>query len=153
MRSYLVRAKLHPIQISVGSFKCNGKRCQACMSVKDNTFCESNTFSSSDDKKEFVINHSFHCNGKCIIYLLICNKCTIQYKGKNFDDFRLRWNNCKDNNTKYLKKEACMQNTYLNTFQVRITVVFLMTSPLSLLIKLILEILINGNTTGNIPLK
>ena len=116
MRSYLVRAKLHPIQISVGSFKCNGKRCQACMSVKDNTFCESNTFSSSDDKKEFVINHSFHCNGKCIIYLLICNKCTIQYKGKNFDDFRLRWNNCKDNNTKYLKKEACMQQHLFEHF-------------------------------------
>ena len=86
------------------------------MSVKDNTFCESNTFSSSDDKKEFVINHSFHCTGKCIIYLLICNKCTIQYKGKNFDDFRLRWNNCKDNNTKYLKKEACMQQHLFEHF-------------------------------------
>ena len=44
-------------------------------------------------------------------------------------------------------------NTYLNTSQVRVAMVFWMTPPLSLLIKLIPKILTNGNTTGDIPLK
>ena len=64
LSSYLVRAKLYPLERSVGSFKCNGKRCQVCINVT-----ESNTFSSSVDKKEYVIYHSFNCNDKCIIYI------------------------------------------------------------------------------------
>ena len=48
------------------------------------------------------------------------------------------------------KKHVC-NKTYLNTSQVSVTVVFLMTSPLSLLIKLILKILTNENTTDDIP--
>ena len=63
LSSYLVRAKLYPLERSVGSFKCNGKRCQVCINVT-----ESNTFSSSVDKKEYAMNHSFNCNNKCIIY-------------------------------------------------------------------------------------
>ena len=45
--SYLVRAKLYPIERSVGSFKCNGKRCQVCLNVT-----ETKTFSSTVTKKE-----------------------------------------------------------------------------------------------------
>ena len=33
LSSYLVRAKLFPIERSAGSFKCNGKRCQVCINV------------------------------------------------------------------------------------------------------------------------
>ena len=33
--SYLVRAKLYPIERSLGSFKCNGKRCQVCLNVTE----------------------------------------------------------------------------------------------------------------------
>ena len=33
LSSYLVRAKLFPIERSTGSFKCNGKRCQVCINV------------------------------------------------------------------------------------------------------------------------
>ena len=65
---------------------------------------EINNYSGSIDKREFVISHSFNCNDKCIIYLLTCNKCKLQYEGKTVDDFHLRWNNYKDNN----RKEACM---------------------------------------------
>ena len=46
LSSYLVRAKLCPLEKSVGSFKCNGKCCQVCINVT-----ESNTFSSLVDKK------------------------------------------------------------------------------------------------------
>ena len=85
LSSYLARAKLYPLERSVGSFQCNGKPCQVCINVT-----ESNIFSSSVDKKEFVINHSFNFNDKCIICLLTCNKCNMQYLGKPVNNFRLR---------------------------------------------------------------
>ena len=78
-------ANLCSLEKSVASFTCNGKRCQMCINVT-----ESNTFSSSVDKKEYVINHSFNCNDKCIIYLLTSNKCKMQYVGKTVNDFRPR---------------------------------------------------------------
>ena len=34
LSSYLARAKLYSLERSVGSFKCNGKRCQVCMDMK-----------------------------------------------------------------------------------------------------------------------
>ena len=73
LSSYVVRAKLYPLETFGGSFKCNGKRCQVCINVAEN-----NTFSSSVDKREYVINHSFNCNDKCIIYFLTCNKFLLQ---------------------------------------------------------------------------
>ena len=76
----------------------------------------SNTFSSSVEKKEYVINHSFNCKGKCIIYLLTYNKCKMQYVSKTVDAFRLRWNNYKDNNRKHLRKEACKQQHLFEHF-------------------------------------
>ena len=59
--SYLVRAKLYPIERSLGSFKCNGKRCQVCLN-----FSETKTFSSTVTKKEYIINHKFNGNDKCL---------------------------------------------------------------------------------------
>ena len=46
--SYLVRAKFYRLKRSVGSFKCNGKRCQVCLNVT-----ETKTFSSTVTKKEY----------------------------------------------------------------------------------------------------
>ena len=40
--SCLVWTKLYPIERTVGSFKCNGKRCQACLNVN-----ETETFTST----------------------------------------------------------------------------------------------------------
>ena len=148
LSSYLEGAKLYPLERSVGSFKCNGKRCQVWINVT-----ESNTFSSSVDKKEYVINHSFNCNDKCIIYFLTCNKCKMQFIAKTVDDFRLRWNNYKDNKRKYLRKEPCMQQHLFEHFSSECRSNFLDDVSLSLLIKLILKVLTNGNTTGDIPLK
>ena len=125
----------------------NGKRCQVCINVT-----ESNNFSSSVDKKEYVVNHSFNRNDKCIIYLLTYNKCKIQYVGKTVDDvFDGIITKIIIRNT--LGKNHVCNNTYLSTSQARVINVFLMTSLLSLLIKLILKILTNGNNTGDIPLK
>ena len=67
-----------------------------------------NTFSSSVDKKDYVISHSFTCNDRSIIYFPTFNKCKLQSVGKTVDDFRLQQNKYKENK-KYLRKEAWMQ--------------------------------------------
>ena len=38
LSSYLVRAKLYPLEITVGSVQCKGKRCQTCNNVKYRNF-------------------------------------------------------------------------------------------------------------------
>ena len=53
--SYLVRAKLYPLERSVGSFKCNGQRCQVYLNVT-----ETKAFSSTVTKKEYKINHKIN---------------------------------------------------------------------------------------------
>ena len=65
--SYLVRAKLYPIERTVGLFKCTKKRCEVCENV--NTI---DSFTSSVTQNTHEINHKLNCYGKCIIYLLIC---------------------------------------------------------------------------------
>ena len=72
LSSYLVSAKLYPLERSAGSFKYNCRRYEVYIDVS-----ESNTFSRSVGKKVYVRNHSFNYNDKCIIYLLTCNKCKI----------------------------------------------------------------------------
>ena len=104
LNSYLVRAKLYPLERSVGSFKCRNRRCQVCDNVTETT-----TFKSSVTSNEYKINHSFNCNEKCLIYLLTCKTCKKQYVGKTCDSFRFRWNNYKDNNRKFLRGQSCMQ--------------------------------------------
>ena len=72
LSSYLVRPKPYPLERSAGSFKCNGKGCQVCMNVS-----ESNTFSSSVDKKEYVIVFTAMTNALYICLLVISAKCNM----------------------------------------------------------------------------
>ena len=51
-------------------------------------------------KKKYKINHNLNCNDKCLVYLLSCKICGLQYVGSTTDPFRYRWNNYKDNNRK-----------------------------------------------------
>ena len=66
LSSYLVRARLYPIEQIVGSRKCKGKRCEVCLNVQ-----ETSCFTSSVTNKTYKINHQFECNEKCLVYLLI----------------------------------------------------------------------------------
>ena len=106
LSSYLVRAKLYPLERVTGSCKCHGKRCAVCLNVN-----ETSTFTSSVTNETYKINHNFDCNNKCLIYLLTCKKCSKQYV-----DFRFRWNNYKDNNWKYQRSETCMQDHLFRPF-------------------------------------
>ena len=64
MASSLVRAKLCPEERTKGSFKYGSKRCEVCLNVY-----ETSTFTSTVLGETYIINHKFHCNDKCLVYL------------------------------------------------------------------------------------
>ena len=66
LSSYSVRAKIYLMERKTGSCKCKGNRCQVCLNVS-----ETETFTSTVTHPSYKINHSFDCNDKCWIYLLI----------------------------------------------------------------------------------
>ena len=105
LKSFLVRSKVYPLQRKVGSVKCNGKCCcQVCLNIN-----KTDTFESFQTKQKYKINHYLNCNDKCLIYLLSCKVCGLQYVGSTTDKFRLRWNNYKENDRKALRGEEHMQ--------------------------------------------
>ena len=110
LRGHLVRAKVG--ERLIGSRKCNKNRCQVCKNV-----IETETFRSFVDKKAYKINHRFTCSNKCLVYLLSCKICGMQYNGQTKDEFRYRWNNYKDNNQKSLRGEDHKQAGFLVLFQ------------------------------------
>ena len=97
--SYLVRAKLYAMERKTGSSKCKGDRCQVHLNV-----FEMETFTSTVTHTSYKINHSFDCNDKCLICLLICKICLKHYVGSTTDCFRYRWNNYKCNDRKIYEK-------------------------------------------------
>ena len=72
--SYLVTAKLFPIERVVGFFKWNKPRCLVCVNVT-----EINTFTRTVTGKTYKINHKFDCDKSYLVYLLMCRHCSIQY--------------------------------------------------------------------------
>ena len=104
LKSYLVRSKIYPLERKVGSEKCIIKRCLVCLNVS-----ETDVFQSFQTSEQYKINHQANCNDKCLIYLLSCKVCDLQYVGSTTDKFRLRWNNYKENNRKAKRGEEHMQ--------------------------------------------
>ena len=77
LNSYLVRAKLYPLERKRGSYKCGNLRILVCNNIE-----ETDTFTG----ESFKINHHLCCNDKCLIYLLTCKVCKKQYTGKQLID-------------------------------------------------------------------
>ena len=71
LSSYLVWAKLYPLERKVGSSKCGKWRCEVCNNVTDTSI-----FSSTVTGDTFKINHSSNCDDKCLIYLVTCKSVT-----------------------------------------------------------------------------
>ena len=71
LSSYLVRAKLYPLERVTGSCKCHGKRCEFCLNVNQTPF-----FNSSRSHETYKTNHKFDCSTKYFIYLLTCKQCS-----------------------------------------------------------------------------
>ena len=129
--SYIVRAKLYPLERTVGSSKCAKKRCEVC-----DVISETDTFSSTVTGDSFKINHKFNCNYKCLVYLATCKICNKQYTGQATDSFRSRWNNYKFKSGKFDRNEKCMQEYLYSHFEVRDITVFWKMCQLLLSIKL-----------------
>ena len=70
---YLVRAKLYSTKRTEGSCRCGRKRCEVCINVN-----ETSTFTSTVTGETYIINHSFDCHERCLLYLLTCTKCKMQ---------------------------------------------------------------------------
>ena len=91
LRKHLVRAKVYPLLRKCGSSGCNKIRCQTCRNVNN-----TDVFQSFVTKESYKINHKFDCDSKCIIYLISCKACGLQYVGSTVERFRFRWNNYKN---------------------------------------------------------
>ena len=90
LKSHLVHAKVYPLIRKRGSSCCGKSRCETCFNIK-----ETDTSQSFVTNEVYKINHYFHCDSKCFIYLISCKVCGLQYTESTVDRFRLRWNNYK----------------------------------------------------------
>ena len=86
--SYLVQAKLYPLERSAGSFKCGAKCCEVFLNAK-----ETETFFSTSTNETYKINCEFNCNESSLVYFLTCKISFKQCIGQTVDIFRNRWNN------------------------------------------------------------
>ena len=111
LSSYLVRAKVYPLESKVRSCCCGRKRCQVCLNVT-----ETDSFTSTPTNKTYKINHLFNCSEKCLVYLLTCRVCLKQYVGQTVDEFRNRCN-YKSNDRKYLNRQSCFQEHIFEHFK------------------------------------
>ena len=103
-KNHLVRAKVPVDNREVGSKRCGKRACKVC-----NNVTETDTFQSSVTKESYKINFKLDCDDKCLVYLLTCNVCHLQYVGQTTDRFRMRWNNYKCCNRKALNGELVPQ--------------------------------------------
>ena len=106
LSSYLVRAKLYPLERKRGSYKCGNLRCLVCNNIE-----ETDTFTSTVTGESLKINHHHCCNDKYLIYLLTCKVCKKQYTRKAVDRFRLQWNDYKESDRKFLRSEDIKQKS------------------------------------------
>ena len=96
----------------VGSSKCTKKHCEVCKNVNI-----TDSFTSSVTQHTCKINLKLKCDDKCLIYLLIWKQCLKQYAGETTDAFHKRWNNYKNNASKFLREESYMQQHFFEHFQ------------------------------------
>ena len=104
LSSYLVRAKLYPLERKRSSYKCGSSRCQVY-----NNNEETEPFLSTVTGETYKINYHLCFNDKYLIYLLTCKVCGKQYTGKKVDKFRSRWNNYKGSDRAFLRGEETKQ--------------------------------------------
>ena len=104
LSSYLVRAKLYPLERKVGSSKCGKRRCEVCNNVTD-----ASTFSSTVTGDTFKINYSLNCDGKCFIYLTTCTSV--------INNTRVKLQICFVIDENFDRKESCMQEHLYKYFQ------------------------------------
>ena len=83
LSSYLVRAKLYPLERKRGSYKYGNSRCQVHNNIE-----EIDTFTCTITSESFKISHHLCCNDKCLIYLLTCKVCKNDIQEKHLIDIK-----------------------------------------------------------------
>ena len=107
------------------------------------------------DSMSYKINHSFDCNYKCLVCLLTCKTCLKQSRMLVVphivsDIVRTIINGMIEN---MLEVRLACKNIFLNILIVKGIMASYMTSQLHWSIRLMQEILLNENITGDIPSK
>lgn len=62
---------------TTGMFKCMDKHCKACQYIN-----VGKQFTSTHNKRKFVIHGHFTCKSNNLVYLITCKKCQLQYVGQ-----------------------------------------------------------------------
>ena len=85
LKDAMVRAKVkRENNLDRGMKKCGKSRCQICKFVKEGC-------ASDGENSFFVINLTFDCDSKGVIYLIVCKKCCKVYVGSTVKSFRQRF--------------------------------------------------------------
>ena len=90
LKTFFAGSKIYQIMKKLGSGKCNS---ELFLSIN-----ETDTLESFQTNEKCKINHSFNCNDKCLIYLLICKVYGLQYLSSTTGKLHFRWNNYKEEN-------------------------------------------------------
>ena len=90
LRSHLLRAKVYPLIREKRSSCCGKSRRETCFNIQ-----ETHSFQSFVTKEVYKIDNHFHCDSKCVIYLISCGVCGLQYVVSTVDRFRLKEDNYK----------------------------------------------------------
>ena len=77
-----MKSEVYSLERTMGSSKCGSNRCQVCLNVS-----ETDLFESFQAEKQYKINHLLNCNDNCLIYLLSCKTCGLQYVASTAVDF------------------------------------------------------------------
>ena len=104
VKDYLVRAKLYPLKPDERSKKFNKSRCEVYSNIESKELVFSTVIGET-----FKINHCFNCDSKCLLYLIICRPCKLQFTGQTFEVFQKRWNNYSCCVRKSERGEECNQ--------------------------------------------
>ena len=90
LTNLLLYSKVYPLSRAKGSLSCSKSKCETCFNIQ-----EADTLGIFVTKEVFKIDHHFHCDIKCIVYLISWKLCGLHYVGLTVDRFRLKWNNYK----------------------------------------------------------
>ena len=108
LSTYLIRAKLYPLERILGSSNFYSRWYKVCDNVT-----ETLTFNSTVTQNTFKINHQFNCSKKRLVYLLTRNKYLKQYVWQTIGEFHWRYNNYKFNDRILERLKPCMQKIFL----------------------------------------
>ena len=121
--SYLVRAKVYPLERKIASDRCYCWK--ICLNIE-----ETDTFTSTITGESFKIHHKLNCDDNCLIYLLTCKCCVVSnMKGKQLMSSVLDRTITKATIEKMHGMKHIYKNIYFSILKMKVIVVFLEMFP------------------------